>query len=109
MDIDEEGICDTYEKHVWEPAMSKRNSLAAATEAASLILSVDETVRNPQSEQAQMQQQGMGRGGGGGGAPISAAMGGGGMKGMAQMMQGGGAGRGAGGRGMKVMQGRGGK
>ena len=28
----------------------KRNALAAATEAACLILSVDETVRNPSSE-----------------------------------------------------------
>jgi hypothetical protein len=43
-----------------------------------VILSIDETVRNPQSEQAQLdprRQQG--------GAPISQAMGGQGMKGMA--------------------------
>jgi len=31
----------------------KTNALSAATEAACLILSIDETVRNPQSEEAQ--------------------------------------------------------
>ncbi|CAH1766553.1 4063_t:CDS:10 [Entrophospora sp. SA101] len=35
---------------VWEPALVKTNAIAAATEAACLILSVDETVKNPQSE-----------------------------------------------------------
>lgn len=39
----------------------KRNAIAAATEAACLVLSVDETVRNPQSQQP---QQGSMRGGG---------------------------------------------
>lgn len=50
VDIDNEGICNTYEKFVWEPALSKINSLSAATEAACLVLSIDETVKNPQSE-----------------------------------------------------------
>eukprot|EP01121_Diplochlamys_sp_Union-15-3_P021277 TRINITY_DN857_c0_g2_i1.p1 TRINITY_DN857_c0_g2~~TRINITY_DN857_c0_g2_i1.p1 ORF type:complete len:538 (-),score=113.26 TRINITY_DN857_c0_g2_i1:56-1669(-) len=40
------GICDTFLSFVWEPALIKLNSFAAATEAACLILSVDETVRN---------------------------------------------------------------
>eukprot|EP00499_Haloplacidia_sp_CaronLabIsolate_P008815 CAMPEP_0196780522 /NCGR_PEP_ID=MMETSP1104-20130614/7940_1 /TAXON_ID=33652 /ORGANISM="Cafeteria sp., Strain Caron Lab Isolate" /LENGTH=583 /DNA_ID=CAMNT_0042150733 /DNA_START=38 /DNA_END=1789 /DNA_ORIENTATION=- len=102
VDIDEEGICNTYEKHVWEPFLSKVNSLSSASEAACLVLSVDETVRNPQSEQAQMQQKGLG----GGGAPISQAMGGAGLKGMAGAMGGAGGGRG---RGMRVMRGRGGR
>lgn len=48
VDIEEEGICDTLERGVWEPVSSKINSISSATEAACLILSIDETVRNPQ-------------------------------------------------------------
>ena len=48
VDIDNDGICDTFSKYVWEPATSKVNSYSSATEAATLVLSVDETVRNPQ-------------------------------------------------------------
>jgi len=58
VDIDTGGVIDTYSSFVWEPVIVKRNALQAATEAACLILSVDETVRNPASEQ----EQGMGRG-----------------------------------------------
>ena len=50
VDILSESIADNYEAFVWEPALVKTNALSAATEAACLILSVDETVRNPQSE-----------------------------------------------------------
>lgn len=50
VDIENEGVCDTFKTYVWEPALLKQNALAAATEAACLILSVDETVRNPKSE-----------------------------------------------------------
>jgi len=50
VDIEREGIMDTFQAFIWEPALIKRNALAAATEAACLILSVDETVRNPKSE-----------------------------------------------------------
>jgi len=35
---------------VWEPTLVKKNSITAATEAACLILSVDETIRNEPSE-----------------------------------------------------------
>jgi T-complex protein 1 subunit eta len=35
---------------VWEPIVVKRNALAAATEAACTILSIDETVKNPAAE-----------------------------------------------------------
>ena len=35
---------DTFEAYVWEPSVVKINALTAATEAACLILSVDETV-----------------------------------------------------------------
>lgn len=44
------GIRDNYEAFVWEPTLVKVNAISSATEAACLILSVDETVRNPQSE-----------------------------------------------------------
>lgn len=100
VDVNENSICDTFKSYVWEPAANKINSIAAAAEAACLVLSVDETVRNPQSEQAQ--QQGRGQMGGGRGQPMSQAMGGQGLRGMGQNM-------GMGGRGVRMMQGRGGK
>lgn len=50
VDIDNECVCDTFKKFVWEPALLKMNALSAATEAACMILSVDETVRNPKAE-----------------------------------------------------------
>lgn len=37
------------EKCVWEPSVVKRNALEAACEAVCLILSVDETIKNPKS------------------------------------------------------------
>merc|ERR1719352_968106 len=69
VDVVEGGICDTLESFVWEATVMKRNALEAATEAACLILSVDETVRNPSSEKpdARNYGKGMGRGRGGGG------------------------------------------
>ena len=48
------GVVDTYESYVWEPSLVKINALTAATEAACLVLSVDETVTNPKSEAANM-------------------------------------------------------
>merc|ERR1711935_318172 len=52
------GITDCFENYIWEPVVVKESALGAACEAACLILSIDETVKNPQSEQP---------GGGGGG------------------------------------------
>merc|ERR1712178_628668 len=46
-------IKDTFANYIWEPVIVKESALAAATEAACLILSIDETVKNPQSEQPQ--------------------------------------------------------
>ncbi|KAF4573362.1 T-complex protein 1 subunit eta [Pleurotus pulmonarius] len=46
------GARDNMEAFVWEPSLVKVNAISSASEAACLILSVDETVRNPQSEQA---------------------------------------------------------
>ncbi len=101
VDIEREGVCDTYEAAVWEPVTSKINSFASATEAACLVLSVDETVRNPASQQPEGGPGGgRGRPGGGmgGGKTISSALGGGGMRSMM--------GRG---RGIRMYQGKGGK
>jgi len=52
---------DTMEKFIWEPSSVKRNALNAATEACCLILSIDETIRNPQSEKPP--EKGKGKGG----------------------------------------------
>ena len=59
------GIIDTYNSYVWEPTVLKQNVLSAATEATCMILSVDQTVRNPKSEQAQQdaRKKQMSRGG----------------------------------------------
>ena len=102
VDIEHEGVCDTYASAVWEPASSKINSVSSACEAACLVLSVDETVKNPSSQQEGQgapQRGGAGRAGGmGGGKKISQALGGGGMQQMIGK-----------GRGVRMMQGRGGR
>ena len=103
VDIANGGICDTYESNVWEPSINKINSLAAAGEAACVILSIDETVRNPKSQQPGAQPQGMPGGGGRGG--------GGGMSGMANNafdIANNGQRSGKLGHGVKYMKGRGG-
>jgi T-complex protein 1 subunit eta len=46
-----DGVRNNMDAFVWEPSLVKTNAISSATEAACLILSVDETVRNPQSEQ----------------------------------------------------------
>ncbi|KAG5339678.1 TCPH protein, partial [Acromyrmex charruanus] len=61
VDINSEDITDNMQYCVWEPAIVKINALTAATEAACLILSVDETIRNPRSSQDGPQPP-MGRG-----------------------------------------------
>ena len=53
----EGGIIDTYSQFVWEPTMLKDNILNSATEAACSIISVDQTVKNPKSEQAQQDEK----------------------------------------------------
>ncbi|GJM97626.1 hypothetical protein PR202_ga14564 [Eleusine coracana subsp. coracana] len=80
VDILTGGIADSLANFVWEPAVVKINAINAATEAACLILSVDETVKNPKSESAQ-------------GDAAASAMGGRGRGGAAM--------RGRGGRGMR--------
>ncbi|XP_052269851.1 T-complex protein 1 subunit eta-like isoform X1 [Dreissena polymorpha] len=51
VDILNEDIADNYEAFVWEPSVVKINAITAAAEATCLILSVDETIRNPKSSQ----------------------------------------------------------
>lgn len=51
VDCNTGGVINTYDAFIWEPALVKINAVTAATEAACLVLSVDETVRNPASEQ----------------------------------------------------------
>lgn len=46
VDVENEGVADNMERFVWEPALVKINALQGATEAACLVLSVDETVRS---------------------------------------------------------------
>lgn len=47
----EEGFSNNMEKFVWEPALVKINALTAASEAACLIISVDETIKDSQAGQ----------------------------------------------------------
>merc|ERR1711881_719502 len=53
-------IVDTFANYIWEPVIVKESALSAATEAACLILSIDETVKNPQSEKPDASIAGMG-------------------------------------------------
>jgi len=61
VDVLNEDIADNFEACVWEPAIVKINAITAASEATCLLLSVDETVKNPRSGQGE--QQGMPGGG----------------------------------------------
>src|SRR5207237_684761 len=50
VDFQSEGVTDMMARFVWEPALVKINAIQAATEAACLILGVDETIRNEESQ-----------------------------------------------------------
>jgi len=50
-------ISDMYKEFVWEPELVRINVISAATEAACTILSVDQTIRNPKSEQQQTEAE----------------------------------------------------
>nr|SVE75671.1 EOG090X03U0 [Daphnia hispanica] len=56
VDILNEDVADNMEKCVWEPSLVKINALSAASEATCLILSVDETIKNPKSGEPPAQQ-----------------------------------------------------
>merc|ERR1719457_459554 len=57
VDIEAERTYDTFEHFVWEPALSKWSSISAACEAACTILGVDETIRNPRSQNTSEREQ----------------------------------------------------
>jgi len=63
VDINNENIADNFEACVWEPTIVKSNAIIAASEATCLLLSVDETVKNPRSGQGEQQMGGMPGGG----------------------------------------------
>merc|ERR1719187_1742766 len=50
VDVMKEDISDNFEAFVWEPAIVRINAITAASEAACLVLSIDETVQNPKSD-----------------------------------------------------------
>jgi len=54
VDITKEDVEDNYIACVWEPSIMKANAISAATEAACLILSVDETIKSPKSGASDM-------------------------------------------------------
>lgn len=62
VDINKEDISDNFEACVWEPAVVKINALTAASEAACLVLSVDETIKNPKSDAGGAPPMGRGMG-----------------------------------------------
>lgn len=52
IDFHKESVGNNMESFIWEPSLVKINALQSATEAATLLLSVDETIKNLESEQA---------------------------------------------------------
>ncbi|XP_045189137.1 T-complex protein 1 subunit eta-like [Mercenaria mercenaria] len=62
VDVLNEDIADNFEAFVWEPSVVKINAITAAAEATCLILSVDETIKNPQAGGEGGPPGGMGRG-----------------------------------------------
>jgi len=69
VDIERGDIMDTFAAGIWEPADNKSFSLASAAEAAGVILSINETVINPRS-----QDPGAAGAGGAGQKPMSNMM-----------------------------------
>jgi T-complex protein 1 subunit eta len=59
VDFDHEGVRNNMDAFVWEPSLVKVNAIQAAIEAACLILSVDETIKNEESQQPQAPQRGL--------------------------------------------------
>jgi T-complex protein 1 subunit eta len=51
VDVLNNRVGDMFKEFVWEPELVRINVISAATEAATIILSVDETVKNAKSEQ----------------------------------------------------------
>ncbi|KAK6458814.1 chaperonin Cpn60/TCP-1 family [Scheffersomyces xylosifermentans] len=50
IDFQKESVGNNMKNFVWEPALVKLNAIQSATEAATLLLSVDETIKNDDQE-----------------------------------------------------------
>ncbi|KAK6462984.1 chaperonin Cpn60/TCP-1 family [Scheffersomyces coipomensis] len=50
IDFQKESIGNNMKNFIWEPSLVKINALSSATEAATLLLSVDETIKNDDSQ-----------------------------------------------------------
>merc|ERR1712121_351460 len=50
VDIRSEDVADNFEAFIWEPSIVKVNAITAASEAAQLILSIDETIKAPSNK-----------------------------------------------------------
>merc|ERR1712135_253711 len=50
VDIRSEDVADNMDAFVWEPSIVKINAITAASEAAQLILSIDETIKAPSNK-----------------------------------------------------------
>jgi T-complex protein 1 subunit eta len=57
VDVINSRIANMYKQFVWEPELVRINVISAATEAACTILSVDQTIKNPKSEQQQTEAE----------------------------------------------------
>jgi len=101
VDVKTGSVCDTFESGVWEPTDNKSNSINAAVEAACVILSIDETIVAPKSQDPNAHHSGMMGGGGGGGGMTN-------MMGNAMQAAQGGGRSGQLGPGVSYMKGRGG-
>ena len=74
VDINNDDITNIMESFVWEPSLIKRNAIASATDAATIILSIDENIKNPESEQEQHQQMKQPGAGGAGMSPLMSGL-----------------------------------
>lgn len=72
VDVKTGSVCDTFESGVWEPSDNKSNSIHAAVEAACVILSIDETIIAPKSQDPNANASGLMDGAG---KPMSNMMG----------------------------------
>ncbi|KAK6205452.1 chaperonin Cpn60/TCP-1 family [Scheffersomyces amazonensis] len=50
IDFQKENVGNNMKNFIWEPSLVKINALGSATEAATLLLSVDETIRNDEDK-----------------------------------------------------------
>ena len=51
IDFQKESVGNNMKNFIWEPSLVKINSIQSATEAATLLLSVDETIQNEDANQ----------------------------------------------------------